>query len=423
MKLYKALLLFSFLFIQLGIFAQTTITIGISNGGSSICAGANITFYSQITNCAAPTYQWFINSIPVSGATNFTFTTNTLQNGDIVSARQTNATAPCTIANSNTIAITVTTQPVLTLSSGVGSNNQTVCQNVPLNNITYNVTGSVGSFSSSGFPTGISAILNNGVVTISGSTSQTGTFNYTVTASTTFCGNASATGTIIVSKRITPVLIPFLGSSTQLSIFNGIEYLIRCTSTPPSSINIANDIPAGDQLLVTNYKIEWGDGTPDTTFNPFSTNIVHLYQAGFYQLIITTTSTSGCTASKTYGVFVGNSPSGSLANPGNLSGCVPKTIDFPISATAGNIPGTIYKIYFGDGDSATYIHPNVPAVVPHTYLITSCGKNLGGPNPNSFTATMTVTNPCYPISISLGFPPLLPKLFKVFHPIAAVISQ
>ncbi len=138
----------------------------------------------------------------------------------------------------------------------------------------------------------------------------------------------------------------------------------------------------------------------DTSFFPFNTNVVHSYAAGFYQLTITATNNSGCIGTKTYGVFMGNSPSGSLVNPGNLSGCVPKTIQFPISSTAGNIPGTKYVIKFGDGDSVVYTHPLIPDTVTHTYIKTSCNNFPSSGNANTFLATMTVTNPCSPSAIS-----------------------
>ena len=400
MKFLKLYILLSFFSIHQISFAQTSISIGISNGNNTICAGATVTFFSQVNNCNSPTYQWYLNNNPITGATNFTYTNSTLVNGDLIYCKQTNISNPCTAASSNAIIMTVNTQPSLTLISAGTTTNQTVCINNPIVNIQYSLTGNYNSISISGLPIGVTGSLSAGVYTISGSPSQLGNFNYTLTASSTFCGSSTRTGSIAIIDKVVPTLIAPSSSTTSLTTFNGIEYLIRCTSTPPSNITIANGISASNQANVTSYKIVWGDGTADTIFNSFTTNIVHQYAAGFYQLVITVTSTSGCEASKTYGIFVGNSPSGSIVNPGNLSGCVPKTIDFPIASTAGNIPGTIYKIYWGDGDSATYIHPNIPSNISHTYLRTTCGSNLSSLNPNSFTATMIVTNPCYPAAQS-----------------------
>ncbi len=60
--------------------------------GYIIPAGMNDTFTITLTSGGglAPTYQWFIDNIPISGATNSVFITNTLLNGDSVSCAVTN---------------------------------------------------------------------------------------------------------------------------------------------------------------------------------------------------------------------------------------------------------------------------------------------------------------------------------------------
>ncbi|PQJ09391.1 hypothetical protein CJD36_019295 [Flavipsychrobacter stenotrophus] len=60
--------------------------------GYIIPAGMNDTFTITLTSGGgtAPTYQWFIDNIPITGATNTVFITNTLLNGDSVSCAVTN---------------------------------------------------------------------------------------------------------------------------------------------------------------------------------------------------------------------------------------------------------------------------------------------------------------------------------------------
>ncbi|WP_161499388.1 beta strand repeat-containing protein [Flavipsychrobacter stenotrophus] len=77
--------------------------------GYIIPAGMNDTFTINLISGGglAPTYQWFIDNIPITGATNSVFITNVLMNGDSVSCAVTN-TDQCSgvsVFNSLTIAI------------------------------------------------------------------------------------------------------------------------------------------------------------------------------------------------------------------------------------------------------------------------------------------------------------------------------
>jgi hypothetical protein len=79
----------------------------------------------------------------------------------------------------------------------VGTNNQTVCENTVINTITYSTTGAT-SATFSGLPTGVNGNWSANVVTISGTPSLGGTYNYTVNL-TGGCGNGTANGTINVN--------------------------------------------------------------------------------------------------------------------------------------------------------------------------------------------------------------------------------
>ena len=83
------------------------------------------------------------------------------------------------------------------MSSLVGTDNQTVIVGTTITNITYATTGATGA-SVTGLPTGVSGSWSSNVVTISGTPSVTGTFNYAVTL-TGDSGTGTATGTITVN--------------------------------------------------------------------------------------------------------------------------------------------------------------------------------------------------------------------------------
>jgi hypothetical protein len=85
----------------------------------------------------------------------------------------------------------------ITLTSAPGTNNQTVCVNTAITPITYSTTGATGA-TFSGLPAGVTGAFSGGNITISGTPTVTGTFNYTVTL-TGGCGNVTAPGTLVVN--------------------------------------------------------------------------------------------------------------------------------------------------------------------------------------------------------------------------------
>jgi len=90
-----------------------------------------------------------------------------------------------------------------TLSSVTGTDNQTVCQNTSITNISYNTKGATGS-TFSGLPTGVSGSWSNNVVTLTGTPSVSGTFNYVVTL-TGGCGTVTSNGTITVNPTVATI--------------------------------------------------------------------------------------------------------------------------------------------------------------------------------------------------------------------------
>lgn len=119
--------------------APTVNTVTISASSSSINVGDNVTFVAIALNAGpGATYQWYINSIEVPGATNVTFTTNTLSNGQVVHCKVT-STQPCVT-------------PKIALSGGFTM--------VVVSGI-WEVTATGGSFTLNPNP-------NNGTFTISG---------------------------------------------------------------------------------------------------------------------------------------------------------------------------------------------------------------------------------------------------------------
>jgi hypothetical protein len=112
----------------------------------------------------------------------------------------------------------VTPNNTITLTSATGTNAQTVCINNPITNITYSTTGATNA-TFSGLPTGVTGLWAANVVTISGTPSVSGTFNYTVTL-TGGCGTITANGSITVTPNNTITLTSVAGTIAQTVCIN-----------------------------------------------------------------------------------------------------------------------------------------------------------------------------------------------------------
>ncbi len=132
-------------------------------------------------------------------------------------------TGPC-VKPTMTGTITVTADATITLTSAVGTNNQTVCSNVAITPITYSIGGTGTNATITGLPSGVTATVNSGVVTISGVPGVTGTFNYKVTTEGP-CATPSLSGTIVSNSVPTGTF-----SSSATTICAGTSVTFSATS-------------------------------------------------------------------------------------------------------------------------------------------------------------------------------------------------
>lgn len=61
-----------------------TVYISSSDPNNKSCPGTSVTFTASASGITNPTYQWYKNSIAISGATSLTYTTNTLSQNDVI---------------------------------------------------------------------------------------------------------------------------------------------------------------------------------------------------------------------------------------------------------------------------------------------------------------------------------------------------
>ena len=231
--------------------ALTDISYSISGGGSGavvtgLPAGVTGTYIGGV---------FTINGTPsVAGIYNYSVTT----------------TGIC-IQRTLTGTINVTPDAAIALTSAIGSNNQEFCVSSAISPITYSVSGGGTNGTVSGLPTGIAGVFSGGVFTISGTSTVSGTFNFTVTTMGT-CIQKTATGTLIINELPT--------ADFNLSVPTCETKLLNFT-----------DLSVLNSGALTNWSWNFGDAGTSTSQNP-----THTYtNAGTYTVSLSVTTNKGCT--------------------------------------------------------------------------------------------------------------------------------
>ena len=114
----------------------------------------------------------------------------------------------------------------ITLTSGIGTDNQTVCINTPITNITYLTVVATGA-DFSGLPEGVTGSWIENVVTISGTPTESGIFTFTVTATGGTCESIIASGAITVND-ILPVSVTIAADANPVCSETSVTF----TATP-----------------------------------------------------------------------------------------------------------------------------------------------------------------------------------------------
>ena len=151
--------------------------------------------------------------------------------------------------------------PVNTVSAG--SSTPTVCINTALTNITHTTEGATGIGVATGLPAGVTALWASNTITISGTPTQTGVFNYSIPL-TGGCDGVQATGTITVNLSNTVSA----ASSTPSLCANTVLTNITHTTTGATGIGTATGLPAGvTASWASNVITISGTPTEDGVFN------------------------------------------------------------------------------------------------------------------------------------------------------------
>lgn len=107
-------------------------------------------------------------------------------------------------------AFAITVNPTVTVGPPLGNLNP--CIGVSMSPITHSSTGATGIGTPTGLPAGLTASWTSNTISISGTPSSSGTFNYSIPL--IGCGNVSAAGTISVAPALAITSQPSTASST-----------------------------------------------------------------------------------------------------------------------------------------------------------------------------------------------------------------
>jgi hypothetical protein len=273
--------------------------VGLPTGVSASFAANTITISGTPT--AAGTFNY---SIPLTGG-----------------CGAVNATGTIIVTPANTVA----------LSSTVGTDAQTRCLATAITPITYTTTGATGA-TYSGLPTGVSGSWTANVVTISGTPTASGTFNYTVTL-TGGCGAVTKTGSVIVTPNNSITLSSEAGTDNQSKNINVAITPITYVTDGATNATITG-LPSGVTGSFSNNIITiTGAPTDSGTFN-YSINLIG--GCG----IITATGTITTLCKPITGIIkIIKTPSTSysfqFSNPGNTSVLACEEVAFPVKLYAG----------------------------------------------------------------------------------------
>lgn len=108
--------------------APTPAVMITSDPGISICAGKNVTFTASVSNGGTPTYQWKKGAAPIPGATNATYSSSAIANGNAFSVDIISTLSCLTTPNASSNTITMTVNPVVVPSVSITTPKSTICE-------------------------------------------------------------------------------------------------------------------------------------------------------------------------------------------------------------------------------------------------------------------------------------------------------
>nr|WP_315181703.1 T9SS sorting signal type C domain-containing protein [uncultured Flavobacterium sp.] len=219
--------------------------------------------YTVIYSTSSPTTSGNTATMTFSGTTG-TFTTRSLSaTSTITVGTISSGIAPANCSSTITTSNTATVKVNSINTVGSASSTPTLCVNTALTNITHTTTRATGIGTAIGLPAGVTASWSSNTITISGTPTASGIFNYSIPL-TGGCGDLNATGTITVTAT---KVAGVASSSPTLCVNTALTDIIH-TTTDATGIGTATGLPAGVTASWSSNTITIsGTPTASGTFN------------------------------------------------------------------------------------------------------------------------------------------------------------
>ena len=295
----------------------------------------------------------------------------------------------------------LTVEPNHTLVLATGTNTQTVCENVAIGAITYTLGGGATGATVTGLPTGVSGNVSGTTLTISGTPTIGGSYNYTIVTTGNACTIASLGGTITVNSLIDYANLQFPPTATICPSGNVTVYgqVYEPGVTPAAGVGAGLVAQIGYSTSNTNPNTwtNWSAATFNTQVgnnDEFMATLNGLPAGTYYYTF--RYSLNGC--SYQYGGYV----SGFWNGTSNVSGVLTVEPNHTLSLTSGAATQSIcqntalssitYTLGGGaTGANVTGLPSGVTANVSGTTLTISGTASVSG----SFAYSITTTgNSC-----------------------------
>ncbi|MBZ4043334.1 T9SS sorting signal type C domain-containing protein [Flavobacterium hibisci] len=349
---------------------QTTAPVGGSvSPAQTICAGnsptSNLTLSGYTTtNTAIVKWQKASDIGFTSNVSDISETTNVLSIAKIgvlttstyFRAVVQNQFGSWCMSNSTPVLITVNN------SISAASSTPTVCINTALTPITHTVIGFTGIGTVTGLPSGVSPSLSGNTLTISGTPTASGTFNYTIPLTGGSCGGTrNATGTITVTA--VPATPGTISQPTN-----------KCASTTGNTFSITS-VPGATSYTWSVTGTGWAVTAGGTT-----TSATITIGSGAGIVSVTATNACGTSSASTTGSVA---PTTAPATPG--------TITQPTNTCAGSTGNTYSIASVSGATSYTWSVTGTGWAVTAGGTTTSATITIGS---GAGTVSVTATNAC-----------------------------
>ena len=262
-------------------------------------------------------------------------------------------------------------------TADAASSTPTLCINTALTAITHTTTGATGIGAATGIPSGVIAAWASNIITITGTPTVAGIFNYSIPL-TGGCGIVDATGTITVIANNTAGVA---SSSPTLCVNTGLTDITHSTT---GATSIANDGVLGANGLPAGVSATWFADTITISGTPSASGIFN------YSIPLT----GGCGSVDATGTITVNGASTAAVISGSASICLGSSTNIQIAITGGLSP---YTVVYTTGSVSSYTSGSNISVLPTsttTYTIisvTDANGCLGTGDSGSAVVTIDLT--------------------------------